>query len=485
MSEWPLFVGRFHPLLVHLPIGFLILAALLEAIASWRQRSAQTAADGASPGAAWRDASGAALLAGAASAVAAITTGYLLGHAGGYGGTTFDRHQLFGILTAVAALVTTLVWAIAKLRAPENRAQLAFYRVCLAILMVLVTATGHLGGTLTHGEGYLTDHAPEFVRTALTRAGLIGASATPKTLAGDQAVVYAAVVEPILHTNCVQCHRGEVGSGGLALDTPAGIRKGGDHGAAVVAGRARSSEIIQRIWLTAEDKRAMPPRGRPPIRPSDATILRWWIDQGAPFDKRVADLDVSEDIRPILEASVGPLRRGGPTLPAVTLGPLDRAAVKAVEREGLSIVRLDDKTSFVEVNATNAGSGYTDRSLSALRGIGPHVVWLDLAGTATSDEGAAAIAALTNLTRLHLSRTRVGDAGLAKLGGLQQLEDPNLYGTRVTDAGLQHLAGLRKLKRLYVWQTGVTPAGVERLRAALPGLDVDVGSKPDSAGSSH
>ena len=88
MSEWPLFVGRFHPLLVHLPIGFLILAALLEAIASWRRRSAPTAADSASSGAAWRDASGAALLAGAGSAAVAVATGYLLGHAGGYGGTT-------------------------------------------------------------------------------------------------------------------------------------------------------------------------------------------------------------------------------------------------------------------------------------------------------------------------------------------------------------------------------------------------------------
>jgi hypothetical protein len=79
----------------------------------------------------------------------------------------------------------------------------------------------------------------------------------------------------------------------------------------------------------------------------------------------------------------------------------------------------------------------------------------------------------------------MADAGLARLGPLQQLEYLNLYGTRVTDGGLQHLAGLRKLKRLYVWQTGVTPAGVERLRAALPGLQVDTGSKPDSGDAAH
>jgi uncharacterized membrane protein len=483
VNDWPLFVGRFHPLLVHLPIGFLILAALLEVIAARRQRL-QTSTGDASSGAAWGDAAGAALLAGAGSAVIAVTTGYLLGHAGGYGGATFDRHQVLGIVTAVVAAATTLIWAVARLRAPHNRRHVAVYRVCLAVLMVLIATTGHLGGTLTHGEGYLTDHAPEFVRSALARVGL-GAMSAPKALAGDQAVAYTAVVEPILRTNCIQCHRGDAASGGLALDTPAGIRKGGDHGAAVVAGRALSSEIIRRIWLTADDKRAMPPRGRPPLRPSDATILQWWIDQGAPFDKRIADLEVGDEIRPILEASVGLLRHGGPTLPAVTPGPLDPAAVKAAEREGFSVVRLDDKTSFVEVNATNAGTAYSDRSLGSLRGIAPNVVWLDLAGTSTSDDGAAAIAALTNLTRLHLSRTRMGDAGLARLGPLQQLEYLNLYGTRVTDAGLQHLSGLRKLKRLYVWQTAVTPAGVERLRAALPGLVVDEGAKSDSTAVAH
>ena len=122
------------------------------------------------------------------------------------------------------------------------------------------------------------------------------------------------------------------------------------------------------------------------MRPSDATILRWWIDQGAPFDKRIADLDVPDEMRPMLEGAVGPLRRGGPTMPAATLGPLDPAAVRAVESAGLSVIRLDDKSSFVEVNAANAGASFSDQSLATLRGIAPHVVWLDLSGTATTDE---------------------------------------------------------------------------------------------------
>ena len=31
--DFPLFIGRFHPLLVHIPIGFIVLLAVMEALA--------------------------------------------------------------------------------------------------------------------------------------------------------------------------------------------------------------------------------------------------------------------------------------------------------------------------------------------------------------------------------------------------------------------------------------------------------------------
>ena len=58
---------------------------------------------------------------------------------------------------------------------------------------------------------------------------------------------------------------------------------------------------------------------------------------------------------------------------------------------------------------------------------------------------------------------------LAGLEGLVRLE---LRQTRITDAATQTLARLKTLKVLDLSQTGVTDDGLKKLRAALPGCDV-------------
>jgi uncharacterized membrane protein len=65
-SEFLLFLGRFHPLFVHLPIGFLIIAFLLECF-SRLQRFSEV-----------RHATSLVLLLGTLSAVAAAILGYFL-----------------------------------------------------------------------------------------------------------------------------------------------------------------------------------------------------------------------------------------------------------------------------------------------------------------------------------------------------------------------------------------------------------------------
>jgi uncharacterized membrane protein len=71
-SDILIFFGRFHPLLLYLPIGFLIIAVILEALSRFN-RFRQ-----------YKPSVGLALLLGASSAVIAAFLGYLLGQAGGY-----------------------------------------------------------------------------------------------------------------------------------------------------------------------------------------------------------------------------------------------------------------------------------------------------------------------------------------------------------------------------------------------------------------
>ena len=466
MSELALFLGRFHPLLVHFPIVLLLLAVALELRAMRAARnstSSYSAPDGGRT---------AILIAGAVAALITAGAGLLLGGSGGYAGTTFDWHQRFGVLVAFGAVLSLGAWIAAR-RSLAPGAAIA-YRLLLGVTAMMIVVAGHFGATLTHGEGYLTEHAPAPVRGLLAQL-LGGRESAHRMIRADQAVAYTTLVRPILESRCVRCHGAAKAEGKLRLDSPEGIRKGGEDGAVVVAGKAAESDLVRRIWLPASHKDAMPPGGTQPVPASDAALIRWWVDQGAPFDRKISELEIAADVQPAIEAVIGPLEPGGPTLPAVTVAAPDRQAVAAATRLGVTVVPLASSVHFIELHCTNAGSRFGDTDLATLRPLAPQTVWLDLSGTGITDAGLATVAQFKNLTRLHLNRTKISDTGLKQLSGLQQLEYLNLYGTGVTDAGLQSLTSLKKLRTLYIWQTAVTAGGLERLRSTLPRLDVESG----------
>ena len=453
------FVGRFHPLLVHFPIAFLVLAAALELLAAGRRPERAARAAAAVPP----------LLALAAfTAAVAAAAGYLLGRSSGYAGQTFERHLQLGIVVAVTATVTALAaWQRRRLGGSGT----TIVRACLAVTLAALVAAGHLGATLTHGEGYLTEAAPPAIRGLVARL-FGGSAAAPASGPAGQAPVYTAVVQPILQQHCVACHSGERPQGALRLDTPDAILKGGDHGPVIAPGRAVSSEIVRRVWLPPGHADAMPPRGQRPLAAADAGVLRWWVDSGASFEQTLADVEVPPEILPVLESRLGPIARGGPSLPAVTLAAPDAARVEALRAPGLDIRSIADGSPFVQVRLTGRAPVTDDARIASLAPLAPHVLWLTLADSGITDTAFTTIAGMKNLTRLDVSRTATGDAGIHAAGALPYLESLNLYGTRITDAGLAPLGALPRLRRVYLWQTAVTPAGIEKLKTDNPKLEV-------------
>ena len=89
MSDLPLFLGRFHPALVHLPIGLLVAAGALQAWVWGRRRNGDTRR--------LDFAIGVLLGVAAAGAVVAAGAGVLLGSGGGYSGALLERHRLLGL----------------------------------------------------------------------------------------------------------------------------------------------------------------------------------------------------------------------------------------------------------------------------------------------------------------------------------------------------------------------------------------------------
>ncbi len=427
MDQLWLLLGRLHPVAVHLPIGIFVLLALVELGALFPRVQRLTPALRTFV-----------LAVGALFALATAFFGWLLARDGGYDATLLDRHQNLGLAVAALAFVLLAVHLLGWRR---------IYGGALALTVLVLAVAGHFGGVLTHGESYLTAFAAPATRQ------------TPTDPA--RANVFTDVIHPILQQRCVSCHGPTKSNGDLRYDTLEHLLAGGKTGPAFKPGNVTASLMIKRMHLPLDAKEHMPPKGKPQLTDDEATLLEWWIEAGAPTEKRVAELAPPPLIAEMIAAQLGI----PPTPPPDRAAML--AAAEAIERELDIIVRpLSADGPWLAANARLQLEKFGDAQLARLAPIAPALYWLDLGETAVTDAGLASLAAMKNLRRLHLDRTAVTDAGLAHLAPLGQLESLNLHATRITNTGLQTLRALPRLRSLYLWQTGVTPDGLEKLARA-------------------
>jgi hypothetical protein len=117
------------------------------------------------------------------------------------------------------------------------------------------------------------------VLTVTDNEGAIGTDNVTITVeAAPQPVSFATEILPYFAgaplANCVQCHSGGTGSGGVNLDTYANIMAGGDNGPLVVAGEPDNATALLVPQLEAAHFDG----------PDDAgfvNTLKQWIDEGA------------------------------------------------------------------------------------------------------------------------------------------------------------------------------------------------------------
>jgi uncharacterized membrane protein len=281
MQDFAFFLGRFHVLALHLPVGIVVTAVVLDGLAR-RQRFRELGV--ASP-----------FLWGAAavSAILTVVLGYLHFAEGGFTGASADSHRFFGTVTAVAAC---FAWWISDKTTARDGIRLGMGLVVL----VLVSVTGHYGGNLTHGSTFLVEYAPAPLRA------LVGAEAQrPKPTSVAEADPYLDVVAPLLEQRCGGCHNDDKRNGGFSVATYDFLLVGGDTGRAVVPGNVDASEVLYRIGLPADDEAFMPAEGKTPLTVAQVAILRWWVGAGAPRDTTVAVLGGAGEVEPLLAAELG------------------------------------------------------------------------------------------------------------------------------------------------------------------------------------
>lgn len=405
------FLGRLHPVVLHLPIGLLAGLALLEVVALLRRKQVP------------RDVRRTLVCLLAAGALASAASGLLLAREGGPLGEALLRHRNLGLATTLVACVA----AVAALL-PHSRRRGVAYAIALALATATMIPTGHLGGELTHGAGFLT--APfravdEPVRLASSEES------------GDD------VARRVLDRYCVACHGEARPKGRLVLAHEAGLFVGGASGPAIVPGQPSMSELIRRLRLPADDDERMPPPTKPQPTPQEIAALERWIGELAP-----------------VAASTPPPE-----------------AIAALLERRIHVEVIDPATGYLWIDCAAARDLSPGELVGLLAPLAAHIAELSLAGTSIGDEDFIALFPLPVLQRLDLTATSCGAPSIAALAASSGLESLILHRVALDQAAADALAELASLRRLSIAETGLTPEVVARVRSSLPECSL-IGNEP-------
>eukprot|EP00903_Cladosiphon_okamuranus_P003631 g3629.t1 len=447
------FLGHFHPVALHLPIGIFILILAQEFISFLTRKKIPL---GLFP-----------VFFGALSAISAVILGFLLYHGGGFEGSELVEDHLWGgIIFGCFAVLTLIVksWCMTP-----GSSQI-FYRFLLLASVGVMSYASHDGASITHGKDYLTQYAPDPLRAFL---GLPPKEVKEETPAVplEEKVVFTDLVLPIFEMRCIECHKESKAKGKLRMDTYEMLVEGGKEGSAIEPGNALDSNIIFRAELPADDEEHMPPEGKTDIEDHELAIVKWWIDQGASPTARVGELELPEEIH----TAIGKLDFAPPveeTTPAEDLEKL----ISSLEPEFPSAITPDEENpSKLSFSGVSMGNHLTDAKFSELSHVIPHLVSADLSATSVSTDSLALLREAPDLHTLRLAETNLDDTWTEALLELTGLETLNLSGTAITATGVKNLSALPNLKILYLWETTIPGEEIPGLETALPETEIITG----------
>jgi uncharacterized membrane protein len=417
-ADWQQFLGRFHPLAVHLPIGLLLLVPLLEIAGTFRPPL--------------RAATDFVLGLAFAGCLLSLALGLLLAYGSGNSSSTVSRHMVGGIALTIGVLLCLLARPFWSLGSVPH-----LYPILLCCTLLLLVWTADLGGSLTHGNNYLTQYMP----SGLKRWAGFESQTTPAVS------FYSKHIHPVLDANCVACHGESKTSGGLRLDSYDLLIKGGHDGPVILAGQPDKSLLFQRITLPTDHKQFMPAEGKPPLRPEEISYIKVWIQQGAsPTATTIAGLSIREEI---------------PELPLQPVG--DYSALmpeihQMQQAQGAKLIPLSGKPEDGLVLYTvDSAQNFGDAQLAQFQKFAPYIVEAELGRTAVTNACFETLKQFTHLRALHLEETPITGDGLAKLAPLSQLTYLNLSGTQVTPAAIVPLTSIKSLRHVYLYNTPAEP----------------------------
>lgn len=436
LPAWLQVAGRLHPMVLHLPIGFLFFLFVLIVIRkTFRRKQFQKTLL-------------VSLMLTALSTSVTALFGFFLSVQGDYDLDALYWHRLSGAILSFIAFFL-LVWY-----QNVKKGEVVFY-MSMAVAMVALVVTGHTGSVLTHGKN--------FILAPITEV-------SAKKLSIETSTLYEIAVSPILEKKCFSCHNERKAKGKLIMTSIEKFKLGGENGVPWVAGNPDSSRMIHYIHLPLSDDNHMPPDGKPQLTVDEIFILESWIRSGADFDKRLAEYSETDTLRKWSTAKMNTLNVSS-IEKGYSFSSVSQEVIENLNTPFRTVTPLYVNSSAVQVDYF-LRDAYKPNSLLELKEIEDQLVNLSLSKMPVADDQLKIIERFKNLEKLNLNFTDITGATLTDLMSLKNLKSLSLSGTSVTSEQIKPLLDLPSLHELFIWNTKVTEEEAVELAKDYPKVEI-------------
>jgi mono/diheme cytochrome c family protein len=394
------------------------------------------------------------LIIGTITGIFSLITGYLLSLDGSNDSDSVNLHKW----VAIASVVMFAGYYLFRKHVIHKK---TIQTVVLILLLIMITLTGHLGGSLTHGEGYLTaafdkkDDKPAIASVA-------------KFEKIEDAKLYEDVVLHTITEKCVQCHGANRQKGMLRLDGKERMLKGGKNGEVIDLKNPENSEILKRVLLEMNDEHHMPPKDKNQLSEDELVIMKWWLQTGAEFDKKIALYEKDQKIEKALntfhqkiksETKVEVIRE--------KIAPIPTSTLSKLEKSGWVISPLSSTENYVRVVGFNLEVPLNN-ALDDLKQIKSNIVELKFSFKKISDSNILVLKDFKNLEKLWLDHTLITDKSLKLMNEFQKLTYLNVSYTAVTSNGIEQLNPNTVIKKVYAFNTGIQKNDLISMSKRMP-----------------
>lgn len=439
-------IGRMHPMLLHLPIGLLLLSILF-----WFFRKNIEPES-------FQKLFFLLLNVTAFTALLTALMGFFLSKEGGYDEVILGKHKFLGVTTAISAYVIMLLYKAI----PEKKKLFSLVLVTNGIFLIVA---GHFGSNLTHGEGFVfkpLQKEEESIDEKIT----------------DSSSLFAAAVRPILKAKCFTCHNERKAKGGLVMTSMEKILSGGKDGPIWKAGDPVNSHIIQKINLPAEDKKHMPPQGKAQLSSDEKDFLYAWIQFGANIEKQLREYADTDSLKEIALKFI--------RLPEEFVKekeyPFDMASAATIQKLNdpfLSVFPISQNSPALQADFF-IKEKFNVKKLEGLLKVKDQLVSLSLNKMPVTDGDMKIISRFTNLEKLFLNNSAITNKGLRELINLKNLQLLSLAGTRIDKVAISTLIQLTSLSEAFIWNTGISINDVKAAQQQSKTIMFNTGYMPDA-----